>query len=505
MKKAMSYILVFTLLLWVLTLGIPTAGAHSPVDVAVGQTGPLASGDVNNDRVINAKDALLVLQIEVDKYPATPEERIAANVMIDGGINAKDALEILKYAVGKPSYLTQEGITVATIWYDTYAAADATGKAWQTTLSALYANQGIATHLQQLDAEKATDTIVRNVMPGRVGSDIYEVTLSMCRDIARQKAAANIFQSKTLDKSLYGSGATQSATFSGKVYGVALPGQNTNVAGILYNKELIRKYAPDTDIQTLFNQKEWTFEAFQTLAKKCTVDSNSDGKTDIYGFTSNTNIIGMAITANTGGMAIMKDDRVEATMCNHAGVAALEWCKEMFIGDKSWKYFGDIYDSVDAFANGKAAMFVSYLSLSPAIADKANFPMGFVMMPMGFDQTQYINGVYDASMYMVPKTNVKRLDDIGYWLNGIAGVSEDLFAEKRQELVTCGIDQAGCDMYQTLVLSMTPEFSTGALSASTADMINSLVTATSAPNKKLEAIRLAAQRELDEYYAPFYE
>ncbi len=62
-------------------------------------------GDVNGDGIIDAKDALIVLKIAVDKYTATDAEKTAADVNEDQKIDAKDALEILKYAVKKPSAL----------------------------------------------------------------------------------------------------------------------------------------------------------------------------------------------------------------------------------------------------------------------------------------------------------------------------------------------------------------------------------------------------------------
>ena len=62
-------------------------------------------GDVNGDTKIDAKDALLVLRIAVNKYQANEEEMIAADCNKDEKTDAKDALEILKYAVGKPSCL----------------------------------------------------------------------------------------------------------------------------------------------------------------------------------------------------------------------------------------------------------------------------------------------------------------------------------------------------------------------------------------------------------------
>ena len=60
-------------------------------------------GDINGDKEINAKDALLALRIAVNKYEANETELAAADVNKDEVINAKDALEMLKFAVGKPS------------------------------------------------------------------------------------------------------------------------------------------------------------------------------------------------------------------------------------------------------------------------------------------------------------------------------------------------------------------------------------------------------------------
>ncbi len=66
-------------------------------------SGDIAYGDVNSDTKVDAKDALLVLRIAVNKYTPDATQKLAADVTGDGNINAKDALEILKKAVGKPA------------------------------------------------------------------------------------------------------------------------------------------------------------------------------------------------------------------------------------------------------------------------------------------------------------------------------------------------------------------------------------------------------------------
>ncbi len=63
------------------------------------------TGDVNNDKKINATDALEVLKITVGKLIATEAQKLAADINQDGTVGAGDALEILKYIVGKPSAL----------------------------------------------------------------------------------------------------------------------------------------------------------------------------------------------------------------------------------------------------------------------------------------------------------------------------------------------------------------------------------------------------------------
>ena len=57
-------------------------------------------GDVNNDGMVNAGDALAVLRFTVAKEIFSKEQMVAAEVDGDQEITAKDALYILRYTVG---------------------------------------------------------------------------------------------------------------------------------------------------------------------------------------------------------------------------------------------------------------------------------------------------------------------------------------------------------------------------------------------------------------------
>ncbi len=309
-----------------------------------------------------------------------------------------------------------------------------------------------------------------------------------------------------MNKELFRCGATDAVTFNGKAYGVTFASKMNNVLGVFYNKDLIAKYAPETDIAKLYKEKHWTFDTFRILAQRCTHDTDGDGKMDVYGVTSNTNINAMAMTANAGGIALMKNGRVEATMCNDAGIAALEWCKSLYKNDKTWKYYADINNCVDAFANGNAAMLATYMSYYPNIASKANFDYGFVLMPMGPDQTDYINNVYDARLYVVPKTKEHRLGDIGVWLNAVGDVSDAFTEQQVSELQQAGFDETAIDCYQYAVNTMAADFATGAFSGAIASQVDNCVfSASQHPSKVMPSIKDKAQQELDDFYGPMYE
>jgi hypothetical protein len=118
MRKYVSLILVIALSLWAICSGFSRAEAgevNTPTDLPPVQvetpfetpTDLVSFGDITEDRVINAKDALWVLKAAVCKCIIPLHQELIADVIRDGRIDAKDALEMLKYAVGKPSVLDQ--------------------------------------------------------------------------------------------------------------------------------------------------------------------------------------------------------------------------------------------------------------------------------------------------------------------------------------------------------------------------------------------------------------
>ncbi len=86
------------LMLAVATLFTVTVSASSDVTL---RENAYRFGDVNDDNVTNANDALLMLQYTVGKVSFSNLQMTLGDVDVDGGVNASDALCVLKRVVGK--------------------------------------------------------------------------------------------------------------------------------------------------------------------------------------------------------------------------------------------------------------------------------------------------------------------------------------------------------------------------------------------------------------------
>ncbi len=349
--------------------------------------------------------------------------------------------------------------------------------------------------------------IVNSCRAGKVSADVVECNISHARSIAKQGCAADFAKCTTLNKKLFTNGMTESVTHKGHIYSVAYASMAVNPMGVLFNKAIVDKYMGTKDfIYNHYKAGTWNFDNFELVAKTCTDDTDGDGKNDIHGVTSNTNIIGMALTANAGGTALKVNEKVEATMCNDKGIYALTWLKEKIYNPGYWNYKPDIYVSISSFANGEAAMFVSYLSWYSQISTSAKFQMGFVPMPKGPSQSNYITGAYDGGIFIVPKTNEKNINIVGTFLNELAATSSKHINKSISDMARNGFDATAQSVYKWAITNTSPEFSIGVFGSEISAKVDQSVTDPSkAPKTVMESIKGAAQKKCDDYYAPLYK
>ncbi|MBQ6818942.1 MAG: extracellular solute-binding protein [Clostridia bacterium] len=520
MKQWIAVLLTLTLLLTPMTA---TAQEQSTQPQPIV---PILVGDVNGDGKIGADDALAVLcyithrhppqfpveeesPTDVTAKPSKPTiDKTIANVDDDENITATDALYILKRVVGKIDRFPAEPMTeelenkeiwLQSVWAEEYDSQS--GSLLAAKLQQMQADHGTAFRVEALEASQATETIVKNALAGIPQADVVEVSLVMARNIYRAGGSLNLIDAP-LRRRLKANGSTQSVTINNHLAGVSLNTTQT-MLGVVYNKDLIAKYAPDVDIASLVATNQWNFDAFRSLSASLITDTDGNSKTDIYGFTSNTNVSGMACAANVGGTALLKNGRVEASFCSQAGVDALEWCKAMFRTDKSWLYKADINNCINQFVNGKAGMFLSYTRFVPQIAEAADFEIGFAPMPMGPQQSNYINAVYDTRVYVIPKNSAASVNKVCAFLEQMMPLEDEVLANVQQEWTALGLDEQSIQNYKNLAKNSSAEFSSGVFSSAVTSEFDVYISGT--PTKNWETIRAKAQKEADDYYAPFYE
>ena len=107
----------------------------------------------------------------------------------------------------------------------------------------------------------------------------------------------------------------------------------------------------------------------------------------------------------------------------------------------------------------------------------------------------------DAQVFVVPRTRVNRLNDIGKWLNEAVKAENALLIKR-----TYGMHNEAVNTYQRILKNTSAEYSAGAISLEIPSRLDAIVTASGGHAKKaLAAAHLLIQNQLDEFYAPLYE
>ncbi len=391
-------------------------------------------------------------------------------------------------------------VVFQSVYGEQYTGETGLGKLWKDHFLGM-AKKGVVTSFAGIDPDTAVDTITKDVMAGRAPVDVYEVSLTMSHQLAVKRVLANVASSTTLNQKAFNNGGTHSNTINGKTYGVSLSA-NTDVMMILYNKEYIKQYAPDVDIPTLISQNKWNFDTFGDLAKKCTLDTDGDKKTEIYGVTAGTQLIRGVLFAGAGGYAVERQGKITSTLAYQGeGCEAILFAKTLFKQDRTWLYRAKVETQWQTFSAQEAAMIVFSSREIADYAQKVDFEYGIVPIPTKDQETAYY-GVMDAQVFVVPKTKENRLDDIGEWLNGVAKAENTMLIKK-----TYGLHNDAVTMIQWILRNTSAEYSAGAIDAAIVSHVDALVTSaakTPFPNQ-IKPLHWELQNQLDTFYAPLYE
>lgn len=226
-------------------------------------------------------------------------------------------------------------------------------------------------------------------------------------------------------------GYTNMAKYDGISYGVNMMRPAEVRTCLVYNRQLLKECGVEDDIEQLVKNKEWTYDKFAEIAKKCTRDTNGDGVMDTYGlYTYSAPMLGLSMINSNGGNLVEVQDGIakesyNSQKCINALNALSKWINED-------KFVANIYkDKTDLgvttseyakhFVKGECAFLFCESWLVNQYVKKiaGDLDYGMLPLPMGPDEQEYISTSMNGRVFAIPTTNTENLDKTVIILNAL--------------------------------------------------------------------------------------
>ena len=523
MKKFVCTVCVATLLF---TACLYPASAQSKDDaeieapMATEPVTAVALGDVNGDGAVDAADALRMLRHAVGKEVLAEEALAAGLLNEDGAVNATDALLCLQFAVGKRdvfpvlpagprnTFVVQKR---AQNGYPNWSEWDA---AFDEVADRL--RQGAAVTVQRTEADDTMD------LGPKAPTVLYEMDLATCRQMARAGWLADLSRSATLCGDLLQTAATRSVTVNGKVYGVGADDGSGMTYCLCYNMDMLKQYAtPEAVRQTgqqmavdaaltdalaaavqqpdpvtqLVEDGLWNYDAFRVLAKVCTVDTDGDNRTDVYGLTGNT-VYGCAqVFCATGGVITEQNGRPTVTGLNEQAAQAAKHSRNL-MKDRSQSYAAATY--TDNWRNRKAVFVCAATYYVPAFTDGLAFQWHVAPLPRRPGSETNASCAFGGMVWALHKVQADRVNEAGSLLNHLAAAPYVTGAKNRQSLPASAA--AAC---RGAARGLLPDYASGVMSNSAMQSLSNLMY-TSPVKVSMDELRRQVEAECEAFYARFF-
>ena len=335
--------------------------------------------------------------------------------------------------------------------------------------------------------------------------DLVECDVASARNLARAKTLLDqkTLKSIDLDDKRFNKTVNESFTFNGKVYGSGY--ENASITGVLFNKRILEANK-QPDIYKLYDEGNWTWEAFENIAKATTTPYKPDKTRDVYGITGSTNIIGLALTANAGATVSRNSSgQYIINMASEEGVYAMNWCRKLMFEDGVYDYtVTDWQAAISHFAEGKATFFPFYAWVARDLSRTMIDDVGFVCFPRGPSQDTYINGLYGGKAFVFPKT-VKNPEEVATVYYEFASVSAKIWEIYENQYKGWGFDDKSFEILREVAEKYSrTEFSVGPdYSGFSKDMNDSVFKRSGDPAAVMASVKSKFQKATDDYYNEF--
>jgi len=160
---------------------------------------------------------------------------------------------------------------------------------------------------------------------------------------------------------------------------------NKSVRCLYYNKDLFREAGLDPEVPP----RSWL--EYRDFARRLTVDTDGDGKTDRYGLASQITASMFENLLVQNGGSLLDPAEEKAAFDSPKGIEALEFMTNLLVRDGS-ALISQGFEYQNEFLAGKVAM-IEGSSVSLAfIEGKYSFELGIAPLPAGLKDTQLVAG-----------------------------------------------------------------------------------------------------------------
>lgn len=226
-------------------------------------------------------------------------------------------------------------------------------------------------------------------------------------------------------------GYTNIAKYDGVSYGVNMMRPAEVRTCLIYNRQMLKEYGIEENIEQLVKNNEWTFDKFAEIAKKCTKDTNGDGIIDTYGlYTYGASTLGISmINANGGSLVEVQDgvakESYNSQKCINALNALSKWVNEDKFVANVYKDKADLGVTTSEYAKYFVKEECAFLFCESWLVNQnvkkiaGDLDYGMLPLPMGPDAEDYISTAFNGRVFAIPTTNTENIDKTVIVLNAL--------------------------------------------------------------------------------------
>lgn len=236
--------------------------------------------------------------------------------------------------------------------------------------------------------------------------------------------------------SRWNSGYVNLSKYDGLSYGVNFLKPAEVRIGVFFNKTLLKQNGITENLYDLVRNKQWSFDKLREYAKKCTKDTDGDGKNDVYGILFYDEEIPAISFVNSNGTKVVDvgDGKVTEHFKDSKTLDAMNYLNNLCNVDKS-VYVNDTWRSASThgsltlsqtdrarmFVNNQVAFYIGETWVCNQLIKPMNTKIeyGFLPIPLGPDGKEYVSVSHYARNLFVTVTN-RDLDKAVPVMNALA-------------------------------------------------------------------------------------